>query len=69
MKTLRGSASEGNFVDIRCHKCGLINDNLQLSDRAWKCPNCGAAHDRDENGAINIEMEGGRLLAGSGYIG
>jgi putative transposase len=53
----------------RCHKCGYINDNLQLFDREWKCPNCGAEHDRDSNGAINIEMEGVNLLAGSGYIG
>jgi putative transposase len=53
----------------RCHICGYINDNLQLSDREWKCPNCGAEHDRDSNGAINIEMEGVNLLAGSGYIG
>src|SRR5262249_37773831 len=53
----------------RCHKCRYINGNLQLSDREWKCPNCGAEHDRDENGAVNIEMEGVSLLAGSGYIG
>jgi len=53
----------------RCHVCGYINDDLQLSDRVWACPNCGAEHDRDENGAINIEMEGVSLLAGSGYIG
>jgi putative transposase len=53
----------------RCHVCGYINGNLQWSDREWKCPNCGAEHDRDENGAINIEMEGVSLLAGSGYIG
>jgi transposase len=31
--------------------------------------NCEAEHDRDENGAINIEMEGVSLLAGSGYVG
>jgi len=53
----------------RCHVCGYIKEDLELSDREWKCPNCGAEHDRDENGAINIEMEGVRLLAGSGYIG
>jgi putative transposase len=53
----------------RCHVCGYIKGDLQLSDRAWKCPDCGAEHERDENGAINIEIEGVRLLAGSGYIG
>ena len=53
----------------RCHACGYIKNDLQLSERVWKCPDCGAEHDRDENGAINIEMEGVSLLAGSGYIG
>ena len=53
----------------RCHVCGHIKDDLQLSDREWKCPDCGVEHERDENGAINIEMEGVSLLAGSGYIG
>jgi putative transposase len=53
----------------RCHVCGHIKDDLQLSDREWKCPDCGVEHEGDENGAINIEMEGVRLLAGSGYIG
>jgi IS605 OrfB family transposase len=53
----------------KCHECGYIKEDLELRERAWKCPNCGAEHDRDENGAINIEMEGVSLLAGSGYIG
>jgi len=53
----------------RCHVCGYIKEDLKLRVREWKCPNCGAEHDRDENGAINIEMEGVRLLAGRGYIG
>jgi putative transposase len=53
----------------RCHVCGYIKEDLELREREWKCPNCGAEHDRDENGAINIEMEGVSLLAGSGYIG
>src|SRR6266498_1417890 len=53
----------------RCHECGYIKGDLELREREWKCPNCGAEHDRDENGAINIEMEGVSLLAGSGYIG
>jgi putative transposase len=52
----------------RCHVCGSIKDDLQLSDRVWRCPNCGTEHERDENGAINIEMEGVRLLVGSGSL-
>ena len=53
----------------RCHECGYIREDLELREREWKCPNCGTEHDRDKNGAINIEMEGVSLLAGSGYIG
>jgi putative transposase len=53
----------------RCHECGYIKEDLELREREWKCPNCGAEHNRDENGAVNIEMEGVSLLAGRGYIG
>jgi len=52
----------------RCHLCGYIKKDLRLSDREWKCPDCGTEHDRDENGAINIEIEGVRLLVGSGSL-
>lgn len=41
-----------------CSNCGHKNTELQLSDRQWVCPNCGVAHDRDKNAAINIEREG-----------
>lgn len=40
-----------------CHVCGKINQALSLSDRVWTCT-CGTTHDRDENAAINILMEG-----------
>ena len=38
-----------------CHVCGVINDNLTLADREWTCE-CGAAHDRDLNAAINLAL-------------
>ena len=41
-----------------CHVCGAVNHNLTLSDRTWTCTSCDANHDRDENAAINIHMEG-----------
>ena len=37
-----------------CHVCGLVNEDLKLSDRTWTCPGCGTKHDRDENAAINL---------------
>ncbi|MGH9427610.1 MAG: RNA-guided endonuclease InsQ/TnpB family protein, partial [Terriglobia bacterium] len=49
-----------------CHWCGFKNETLTLSDRGWTCVQCGAVHDRDENAAINLELEGLRLLAGNG---
>lgn len=38
-----------------CHKCGYINQELQLKDREWICPVCGEKLDRDVNAAINIK--------------
>lgn len=41
-----------------CHVCGYKHDNLELSDRTWKCPKCDTVHDRDINAAINIRNIG-----------
>ena len=38
--------------------CGHVNDGLNLSDREWTCPECGAVHDRDLNAARNILRRG-----------
>lgn len=41
-----------------CSACGFVHENLELKDRSWKCPGCGAEHDRDLNAARNILAEG-----------
>lgn len=45
-----------------CHCCGTIKEDLQLSDRWYKC-DCGYENDRDYNAAMNIRDCGTRLLA------
>ena len=47
-----------------CHWCGYRNKNLKdLRIRTWDCPHCGhKGIDRDWNSAINIKIEGLRIL-------
>lgn len=49
-----------------CGACGLINQDLKLSDRSWSCT-CGVMHDRDVNAARNIRTEGLRMLVAAGH--
>lgn len=52
-----------------CSKCGGRNKDLDLSQRTWICPHCGALLNRDENAAINIRNEGIRLLSTASSAG
>ena len=45
----------------RCSVCGKIKNELQLSERIYRC-DCGNEMDRDVNAAINIREEGKRIL-------
>ena len=48
-----------------CHKCGYVYKGLSLNEREWTCPVCGTKHDRDLNAAMNILIEGNKILVGS----
>lgn len=49
-----------------CSSCGTIHSSLTLDVREWQCSSCGVIHDRDHNAAINIAMEGARILKTAG---
>ena len=48
-----------------CHKCGYVYKGLTIGEREWTCPICGTKHDRDLNAAMNILIEGNKILVGS----
>ena len=37
-----------------CNHCGYINQDLELKDREWQCPQCKTKLDRDINASKNI---------------
>lgn len=37
-----------------CHECGYIKSDLKLSDRIYKCSNCGNTIDRDYQASLNL---------------
>ena len=51
-----------------CSACGTTGHKLTLKDREWKCPDCGAHHDRDVNAALNILAQGLWVSACGGTV-
>lgn len=45
-----------------CSTCCNKYHGLTLDERVWTCEHCGIHHDRDVNAALNISVEGKRLL-------
>ncbi|MCX4693863.1 RNA-guided endonuclease TnpB family protein [Streptomyces sp. NBC_01408] len=41
-----------------CSACGALADKMPLNVREWTCQNCGTAHDRDGNAAVNLLAAG-----------
>lgn len=37
-----------------CHNCGHVERDLKLSDRTYKCSECGYVEDRDINASLNL---------------
>lgn len=46
-----------------CYECGYQVPEPTCMGPVWRCPQCGANHDRDVNAALNIKREGLRILA------
>jgi putative transposase len=63
----------GNYVEINeayttqtCSRCGSRSGpkgTKGLSQRGWKCSECGSFHDRDVNAAQNILLRGLRAIS------
>ncbi len=63
------------YTSQRCSTCGSIaKTRLELSDRTFKCEDCGLEIDRDRNAAKNLNPDRARqnpagLLSGRGDDG
>jgi putative transposase len=51
-----------------CSVCGVIKDALNLSERTFRCGDCGHEQDRDLNAALNL-LRLGHFARGLGLSG
>ena len=47
--------TDSSIFNEKTCECGVINKELTLSDRVWKCKRCGKVNHRDELAARNIK--------------
>lgn len=45
-----------------CSCCGNVLENISIEERVFHCPLCNSTMDRDHNAAINLRLEGMKLL-------
>ncbi len=50
-----------------CSNCGYRMKEMPLNVRAWTCPSCGHAHDRDYNASLNLLKQGIVDLKAKGF--
>ncbi len=41
-----------------CSACGTVRDAVSHKENSWRCPKCGAVHNREINAAKNIKAQG-----------
>ena len=46
----------------KCSNCGNVKDMMPLSERVYKCEECGLVMDRDFNASVNVEDEAKRIV-------
>ncbi len=51
-----------------CSQCGFVKHDLDLRERTWHCPECDTIHKRDPNAAVNIRIEGRRILREARHV-
>jgi len=49
-----------------CSHCGHVKESLSLSDRVFKCDDCGFECDRDLNASINLEKAASLVVSACG---
>ena len=41
-----------------CSACGAVQEAVSYRENSWRCPECGAVHNREVNAAKNIKAQG-----------